>query len=127
MPQQIKGLNCLLELDNEIMYLDNKGQFYSKFEAKICEPNEHIPHGIKYSLTLHDKRLSPYETRIFGMDNSHGGKFSKKKYAHRKVEWDHIHKNEKITHYHFEDCEKLMLDFWKNVKSILAMYGVIIA
>lgn len=124
MLQWNNGLNNLLEFHNEVMYLDNKGRFYSKFEAKICEPNEHIPHGIRYSLTLHDKKLSPSETRIFGIDNSHGGKFSGSKHTHRKVEWDHMHKNEKITYYDFENSEKLMVDFWENVKTILAIYEV---
>lgn len=69
MQERIKGLQYLLELNDEIMLLDmvNK-RFYSSFEVKeIKTPNEHIPHGIKYSLTLHDRTLSPNETRIFGI------------------------------------------------------------
>ncbi len=59
------GLEVLLQLDNEIFPMENG--FWTKFEAKQVVVNEHIPHGIKYSLTLHD----PSNTRILGYDNAH--------------------------------------------------------
>jgi len=40
------------------------------FELKKAK---HIPHGIKYSLTLHDK----YNKRIIGFDNAHAFKTKK--------------------------------------------------
>ena len=43
------GLETLLELDGEIFHLD-KG-YWTKIEAKLIEPNENIPHGIRYSLS----------------------------------------------------------------------------
>jgi len=44
------GLESLLELDGEIFPME-KG-YWTKIEAKMVQPNDKIPHGIKYSLTL---------------------------------------------------------------------------
>jgi hypothetical protein len=33
------------------------------------EPDEHVPHGIRYALTLHDR----YGTRLLGYDNAPRG------------------------------------------------------
>ena len=69
--KQNLGLETLLELEGEIFPMDNG--YWTKFEVKIVTPNEHIPHGIKYSLTLHN----PYNKRILGYDNAHGIKPNK--------------------------------------------------
>ena len=129
MQERIKGLRYLLELNNEVMLLDTvHKRFYSCFEVKeIKNPNEHIPHGIKYNLTLHDRSLSPNETRIFGIDNAHQIKQTGKRFIARKVTWDHVHKNNEIINYEFIDCEQLLLDYWKSVKTILANYDIFIA
>jgi len=58
------GLETLLQLDGEIFPMDNG--YWVKFKVHHVEPNEHIPHGIKYSLTLHDK----YNRRVVGYDNA---------------------------------------------------------
>jgi hypothetical protein len=49
---QNPGLDYLLDLDGEIFPMDNG--YWTKFDVKAVEPNENIPHGIKYSLTLHN-------------------------------------------------------------------------
>ena len=60
------GIETLLELDGEMFPMDNG--YWVKFEVKKVEPNIHIPHGIKYSITLHDSN----NHRVLGYDNAHG-------------------------------------------------------
>ena len=87
------SLETLLDLDGEIFPMDNG--YWTKFEANRVEPTIQIPHGIRYSLTLHDRN----NTRILGFDNAHADKTKKKKYHARKVTWDHLHKTEKVYNY----------------------------
>jgi hypothetical protein len=47
------SLDTLLDLDGEIFPMNNG--YWTKFEVFRVTPTEHIPHGIKYSLTLHDR------------------------------------------------------------------------
>jgi hypothetical protein len=61
-------------------------------------------------------------TRVLGYDNAHSVKRKlkgRKKYAARKISWDHKHHQEAVTEYHFESASQLIDDFWKNVDRIL--------
>lgn len=107
------GLETLLDLDGEIFPMENG--FWVKFEAYRAEPSPSIPHGINYSLTLHDRN----NTRILGFDNAHAIKPKRKKYGARKVTWDHFHKIEKTHPYEFETTGQLLEDFWVAVEAIL--------
>ena len=109
-------LQTLLDLDGRIYWPNSR--YWVKFEAKRVEATEKIPHGIKYSLTLHDYN----NTRIIGFDNAHAVKKEgkrRKKYVGRIVTWDHIHKNEKTTNYEFESAGQLLSDFWKAVDTFI--------
>jgi hypothetical protein len=44
------------------------GGYYAKFEIKRVVPTRQRPHGLRYSLTLHD----PAGTRLVGFGNAHG-------------------------------------------------------
>lgn len=129
MRERIKGLRNLLELNNETMIIYPKEKkFFTYFDIQETKPSsEHRPHGIKYSLTLHDRTLQPNETRIFGIDNAHSVKAKGNIYIARKVTWDHVHKNDQILNYEFVDAEQLLIDFWQSVKTILAAYNILIA
>jgi len=81
-----KTLETLLDLDGEIFPMENG--YWTKFEASRVTSTRQIPHGIRYSLTLHDRN----NTRILGFDNAHAVKPKKKKYGARKITWDHKHK-----------------------------------
>lgn len=74
------GLDYLLELDGEVFPMDNG--YWTKFEAKQVGPNDKTPHGVKYSLTLHDRN----NTRIIGYDNAHGIKANKRNFKAKKTE-----------------------------------------
>ena len=72
------SLDVLLQLDSEIFPMDCG--YWTKIEAKRVVTNEHIPHGIKYSLTLHN----PSNVRILGYDNAHAIKPKRKKYGAKR-------------------------------------------
>ena len=63
-----KTLETLLDLNGEIFPMENG--YWTKFEASRVTPIRQIPHGIRYSLTLHDRN----NTRILGFDNAHAVK-----------------------------------------------------
>lgn len=109
----VVGLETLLDMDGETFLMDSG--YWTKFDVKQVESNEHIPHGIKYSLTLHDK----YNTRILGYDNAHAVKPKRKKYGASRVEWDHKHERATVTLYEFESAGQLLEDFCNDVKRIL--------
>lgn len=67
------ALETLLDLDGEIFPMDNG--YWTKFEAYRVAPTRHIPFGIRYSLSLHDRN----NTRILGFDNAHAQKAKKKR------------------------------------------------
>ena len=107
------SLGVLLDLDGEIFPMNNG--YWTKFEVSRITPTQQIPHGIRYSLTLHDRN----NTRVLGFDNAHAFKPKKKKYGARKITWDHKHKMEKVYLYEFESASQLLEDFWEAVEKIL--------
>ncbi len=107
------SLDTLLDLDGEIFPMDNG--YWTKFSASRVAPAPQTPHGVRYSLTLHDRN----NTRILGFDNAHTFKPKKTKYGARKITWDHKHKMKKVRPYEFESASQLIEDFWKDVEEIL--------
>lgn len=105
----MSDLENLLNLHGEVFPMENG--YWVKFEAIQVEMSSSIPHGIKYSLTLHNSR----NHRVIGYDNAHSFK-STKKYAAKKETYDHIHKQMDIVPYEFESAAQLMEDFWKSVE-----------
>ncbi len=103
------GLETLLLLDGEIFPMDNG--YWTKFEARKVIPSKNVPHGIKYSLTLHDKN----NQRVIGFDNAHGIKSKKNKYIGKRTIWDHKHKMDIIEPYEFDNPGQLLEDFWNDV------------
>lgn len=53
--------------------------YWTKFEVRNVKATSQIPHGIKYSLTLHDNN----NRRILGYDNAHAIKPMRKQCAAR--------------------------------------------
>ena len=103
-------LDTLLDLDGEIFMMENG--YWVKFEARRVTPSSSVPHGILYSLTLHDKN----NIRIVGFDNAHTIKTrSRKRFSGRKITRDHKHYNDKVTPYEFESASQLLDDFWQAV------------
>ena len=103
------GLETLLEMDGEVFPMDSG--YWTKIEARRVDPSPQIPHGIRYSLTLHDA----HNGRVIGYDNAHGIKPKRKGYAGRRVAWDHRHDRETVENYEFSSAGQLMEDFWDDV------------
>lgn len=100
-------------LNGEIYPMDNG--YWVKFEAWQVKPNTQVPHGIRYSLTLHDHD----NRRVLGFDNAHAPKPGRKRYGARKTTWDHKHQREKTTAYGFESPGQLLEDFWRETYRII--------
>ena len=110
----------LLDLDGlRFVYEDGYWIKYAVSEVAVCEE---WPHGIKYSLTLHDHRGD----RIFGIDNAHlprtGGAPTRQ--STRSAATDHVHTGRRVYRYEFVDAETLLADFDKGVVAALRMRGV---
>lgn len=109
-PFEFGHLETLLDLDGEIFMMD--AGYWVKFEAKRVSPSPPIPHGIRYSLTLHDRN----NVRVLGFDNAHAIKpKGRKRFLGRKVTLDHKHHLEKVATYEFESASQLLNDFWAAV------------
>ena len=61
----MNDLENLLNLDGEVFPMDSG--YWVKFDVKRVGVSISIPHGIKYSLSLHNKR----NNRVVGYDNAH--------------------------------------------------------
>jgi hypothetical protein len=110
------GLETLLDLDGVV--IEQTHGFWVKFEVARTKVTQHRPHGIRYSLTLHDR----YGQRVMGYDNAHGLKLPQKyKYAGQKIEYDHHHRHssDKGVPYEFESAYQLLEDFFASVDEIL--------
>jgi hypothetical protein len=108
-------LDILLNL-NGCEYTDANGYGW-KVRAKRVAVSAARPHGLSYSLTLHDS----FNRRVLGFDNAHAipGKGNKK---YRCVRHDHTHEPhhcELIHAYEFESAAKLVADFFTAVRSII--------
>lgn len=110
----------LLDLDG--LNFAQEGGYWIKYEVSDAPRTPERPHGIQYSLTLHD----PQGERIFGIDNAHrpkkrGGPAAKSK---RSKVADHLHRGGRVYAYEFKDAETLLADFDKGVNAALKRKGV---
>jgi hypothetical protein len=110
-------LVTLLNLDGEIFPMDNG--YWTKFEVYRVNPEQHIPHGVRYSLTLHDR----FNRRVPGFDNAHAIRSARKGFGARKITWDHKHKRDTISPYEYESASQLLEDFWREVERIMGQEG----
>lgn len=107
------SLQALLDLNGHIYFLEN-GKFWVKFAVHMVYPTKYIPHGISYSLTLHDH----HNKRVVGFDNAHDCLPKSKNHRAKKIKWDHIHKKENVYYYEFNSPAQLLVDFWATVDEL---------
>lgn len=110
------GIDTLLDLNGTVVVQGNG--YWFKIEARQIDPTAEVPHGIRYSLTLHE----PGGSRILGYDNAHAVKPSKKfKYAGRILPYDHKHRNssDEGVPYGFQDAHQLLTDFFADMDRVL--------
>lgn len=108
-------IRTLLDLHGQI--IDQEDGYWLKIEAWEVEPSQNIPHGIRYTLTLH----APSGKRILGYDNAHAVKINSKRYAGQRMPFDHKHRHaaDKGVPYEFKDAYQLLSDFFAEVDSVL--------
>ena len=110
------GIETLLDLHDQT--IDQGDGYWIRISAWRVDMTSEVPHGIRYSLTLHD----PNGRRILGYDNSHAAKAPKKfKYAGRILAYDHKHRHrkDKGVPYEFQDAHQLLADFFTDVDRVL--------
>ena len=107
---KMKPSSVLLNLDGEIFPMDNG--YWLKFEVWQGGSEPHVPRGVRYSLTLHD-RLQPAGLWVRQRSRHPAGEEG---YAARKITWDHRHKCGRISPYEYESASRLLEDFWREVE-----------
>lgn len=109
------GLQTLLDLNESIISQDDG--YWLKIEAWSVPVSVDIPHGVRYSLTLH----APSGKRLLGFDNAHAVKGKGKKFSGKKYPFDHKHRtsSDKGVPYSFSSAYQLLEDFFKDVDSVL--------
>ena len=110
------GLETLLLLNGEI-YDQGEG-YWIKIEAWEVAPDPHIPHGVRYALTLHDR----HGNRMLGYDNAHAVRLGGRKvFGGRRMTFDHRHRHarDKGLPYAYTSADQLLRDFFDEVDRIL--------
>ena len=109
------SLDTLLALHDELLVVDDKGGHWVKFTVTRVPVTPERPHGLAYSLTLHDVSGE----RLVGFDNAHPIPGKRRK-AH-----DHKHRFKTVKPYEYKDAATLLEDFWSEVDNVLKDRGVI--
>ncbi len=117
-PDRDPGLDTLLDLDGQTLFVDETGHWV-KLIVLRTEVTPGRPHGLSYSLTLH----APEGTRLVGFDNSHPVRERHGPGVRRRGESDHRHRLRSIRPYQYEDAATLLEDFWKEVDAALKERG----
>ena len=108
-----RSLDTLLLLDGERFVVE--GLFWVRFEVKQIAISPQKPHGLDYSLTLHDRN----GRRLLGFDNAHPVKQGSGPGARTRIAYDHQHKGQRVRFYDYQDAATLLADFWTEVDLLL--------
>jgi hypothetical protein len=111
MTERDQSLDTLLDLDGVIFTVDDTGCCWVKFEVTQVEASPERPHGLRYSLTLHDETGA----RLLGFDNAHPIWEGSGPGARTRIEHDHRHAGQRVRFYVYTDAAKLLEDFWRVV------------
>jgi len=116
-----RSLDTLLDLDGEVFVIDPSGGHWVKFIVRRVSETSERPHGLSYSLTLHDAAGE----RLVGFDNAHAvaGQSGPAAGATTRPH-DHKHRLRTVRPYDYRDAASLLADFWKDVEAVLAERGV---
>lgn len=103
------GWEYLLNLHGVVFFVDESLGYWVKFVAIQVPITQEIPHGVSYSITLHNRR----GMRILGFDNAHR--------VEKQPKRDHWHKTATDTgrYYALESADQLLADFWREVDRIV--------
>jgi predicted transcriptional regulator len=96
------SLDALLPLDGEVFVIDPSGNHWVKFEVKRVASSPERPHGLRYSLTLHDGKGE----RLVGFDNAHPMTSGSGPGAKQAAAFDHKHRLRTIRPLRIRRCRK---------------------
>jgi hypothetical protein len=114
------SLDALLDLDGVVSALsEGAAPYWVKFVVKRVPVSAERPHGLYYSLTLHD----PHGDRVLGFDNAHPVREGSGPGGRTRIEYDHRHRRQSVRFYDYEDAGTLIIDFWTEVESIINEKG----
>lgn len=113
---QDAGIRTLLDLHGQVL-VQEEG-FWTKIEAWEVEKTIHIPHGIRYALSLH----APHGKRLLGYDNAHAVRHKSGKFAGHQHVFDHHHRHssDKGIPYEFTTAFQLLSDFFREADVLLS-------
>jgi hypothetical protein len=113
-------LEFLLAFDGRIHWLDQGHNL--RFKIRRVPATASRPHGLRYSFTLHDGDGN----RLVGFDNAHKPPIKGAGRRSRLEAADHWHrmKGDKGRPYHFESADKLIADFFAEVRRVFAERGI---
>lgn len=118
MGRRDNALLRLLDLDG---FLAEVGSgWWVKIVARGVPPDDGRPHGVGYTLTLHE----PGGQRVFGIDNAHAVRVGRGPARRSSASHDHVHRADAVAPYPYRDAETLMSDFWREVEAILKERGI---
>jgi len=118
-PEQDHTLENLLDLDGDIYVIDEAAGYWVKFVVKRVTPGPERPHGVEYSLTMHDSD----NRRLVGFDNAHPVPGTKRPQRGVGRTCDHRHRLGTVKPYPYENAAKLVADFWEAVDEELKRKG----
>ena len=118
-PSRTITLENLLDLDGDIYVIDEAAGYWVKFAVRRATPSPERPHGIEYSLTMHDSS----NRRLVGFDNAHPVRGTKRSEQGVGRAYDHRHRLGRVKSYPYENAAKLVADFWEAVDEVLNLKG----
>lgn len=108
------ALDNRLDLAGQVLVIDEAG-YWVKFVVHQVPATADKPHGLDYSLTLHD----PDGERLVEFDNAHQVPGQAKGAAN-----DHKHRLRTVRPYDYTDAAALLGTFWNKVESVMRDKGV---
>jgi hypothetical protein len=114
------SLDHLLDLDGQVLVIDPDGGHWVRFVGTRVPATEAKPHGLDYSLTLHDRKGE----RLVGFDNAHPVRRTAGPGGKGQGAQDHKHRLKTIRPYEYQDAATLISDFWRDVEAVLAEKGI---
>ncbi|MBI5164175.1 MAG: hypothetical protein HY985_09770 [Magnetospirillum sp.] len=103
-----------------MLVVDPDGGHWVKFVVRRIPPTNDKPHGLNYSLTLHDENGA----RLVGFDNAHPVRSGSGPGGTRGPN-DHKHRLRTIKAYEYRSAADLLADFWTEVDGVLKERGVL--
>ena len=116
-----RSLDTLLDQDGQVLVVDPAGNHWVRFSVRRVPPTPEQPHGLRYSLSLHDE----HNERLVGFDNAHPVRPSTGPGGKSRQRPDHKHRLRTIRPYDYKDAATLLADFWAEVDAVLKERGVI--